>query len=129
MLNEIFMHFNETVYIIIDIDECLDYPCNTNASDCINTFGSFRCICPPGFTGDLCNDGCIKISDIYNVLMKHLDKPVKVNSQLLQNVENKNQVVVDVSLTVKAGMKNDISTIISYLTQTTAINFRYLLLR
>lgn len=61
--------------------------------------------------------------------MKHLDKPVKVNSQLLQNVENKNQVVVDVSLTVKAGMKNDISTIISYLSQTTAINFRYLLLR
>lgn len=123
------MHFNETVYIIIDIDECLDYPCNTNASDCINTFGSFRCICPPGFTGDLCMDGCIKISDIYNVLMKHLDKPVKVNSQLLQNVENKNQVVVDVSLTVKASMKNDISTIISYLSQTTAINFRYLLLR
>eukprot|EP00105_Crassostrea_gigas_P039100 XP_019923248.1 PREDICTED: fibropellin-3-like [Crassostrea gigas] len=34
----------------------MDYPCNTNASDCINTFGSFRCICLPGFTGDLCKD-------------------------------------------------------------------------
>lgn len=83
------MHFNGTVNIIVDIDECMDYPCNTNASDCINTFGSFRCICLPGFTGDLCKDGCIKISDIYNVLMKHLDKLVKVNSQLLQKLKIK----------------------------------------
>ena len=37
----------------VDIDECelgLDN-CLPNAI-CINTIGSFECICPPGFTGD-----------------------------------------------------------------------------
>ena len=40
-------------YLIPDIDECelgLDN-CLPNAI-CINTIGSFECICPPGFTGD-----------------------------------------------------------------------------
>lgn len=73
------MYFNEIVYIIIDIDECLDYLCNMNVSDCINMFGFFWCICLLGFIGDFCMDGCIKIFDIYNVFMKYLDKFVKVN--------------------------------------------------
>lgn len=38
-----------------DIDECAlegqQYPCHRNA-DCINTMGSYRCICLPGFRGN-----------------------------------------------------------------------------
>ena len=33
---------------IIDIDECLENPCDEN-SECINTIGSFQCICDDGF--------------------------------------------------------------------------------
>ena len=38
---------------LVDIDECNDAVdnCNDNA-DCINTDGSYRCSCKPGFSGD-----------------------------------------------------------------------------
>ena len=38
---------------LIDIDECLEMTdnCSKNA-DCMNTVGSFECVCKPGFTGD-----------------------------------------------------------------------------
>ena len=36
-----------------DIDECetMTDDCDENA-DCINTEGSFECVCQPGYTGD-----------------------------------------------------------------------------
>ena len=37
--------------MIIDIDECLSHPCDSNAT-CLNTIGSFTCTCIEGFTGD-----------------------------------------------------------------------------
>ena len=38
-------------HIIIDINECLSHPCDSNAT-CLNTIGSFICTCNEGFTGD-----------------------------------------------------------------------------
>ena len=46
-------HFRFCHNLIPDIDECelgVDN-CLPNAP-CINTIGSFECVCPPGFTGD-----------------------------------------------------------------------------
>ena len=39
--------------IILDIDECLAMTddCSEYAK-CVNTEGSFECVCKPGFTGD-----------------------------------------------------------------------------
>lgn len=39
----------------IDIDECLNQPCD-NGATCANEPGSFRCICPPNLTGSNCGD-------------------------------------------------------------------------
>lgn len=38
--------------ILIDIDECLDERACGRGASCENLPGSFRCACPPGFTGD-----------------------------------------------------------------------------
>ena len=35
----------------LDIDECLDYPCHSNAT-CVDAIGSFNCSCNEGFLGD-----------------------------------------------------------------------------
>ena len=39
--------------LILDIDECLAMTddCSEYA-ECVNTEGSFECVCKPGFTGD-----------------------------------------------------------------------------
>ena len=34
-----------------DVNECLEYPCNVNAS-CTDNEGSFTCQCNDGFTGN-----------------------------------------------------------------------------
>ena len=38
-------------YFQLDLDECLDHPCDKNAT-CSNTIGSFNCTCNKGFEGD-----------------------------------------------------------------------------
>ena len=40
-------------FLHVDINECLDPvgPCHVNA-DCIDTDGSFDCVCQAGYTGD-----------------------------------------------------------------------------
>ena len=47
-------------FALTDIDECVEDidNCNDNAR-CINTPGSFRCVCEEGFTGDgvICEPG------------------------------------------------------------------------
>lgn len=49
--------FKRTILIVlIDINECYDRPCK-NGAQCINNQGSFTCICPPDFTGPLCETG------------------------------------------------------------------------
>ena len=36
---------------ILDINECLTYPCHANAT-CNNTIGSYMCTWDPGYSGD-----------------------------------------------------------------------------
>ena len=43
--------FLRRTLIIVEIDECLDDPCDLNAT-CTNTDGSYICECSSGFTGD-----------------------------------------------------------------------------
>lgn len=44
------------VFNSIDINECANAPC-LNGADCVDTNGSFVCICPEGFNGTLCENG------------------------------------------------------------------------
>ena len=37
--------------ILLDIDECLSDPCDSNAT-CNNSVGSFTCTCDSGYSGD-----------------------------------------------------------------------------
>ena len=51
----IYYFYKENIYIYIyicaEIDECLDDPCDLNAT-CTNTDGGYMCECNTGFTGD-----------------------------------------------------------------------------
>ena len=37
--------------LLADLNECTSSPCHINAT-CINTKGSFNCVCNPGYTGN-----------------------------------------------------------------------------
>ena len=40
----------------LDIDECVtSLPICGSTGMCVNTNGSFVCVCPPGFEGDICS--------------------------------------------------------------------------
>ena len=58
----IFSVFNFTyitdalLFPAVDIDECLENPCS-GISDCINTVGSYMCVCSQGYTTSV-NDSC-----------------------------------------------------------------------
>ena len=65
-----------------DVDECLSHPC-LNGGICVNTLGSFRCECRPGFTGkwsfDLLNIKNIRILPMLSlaydvVILKTIDR-------------------------------------------------------
>lgn len=43
------------IYCNEDINECDSAPCSEGGT-CINTYGSFDCLCPSNAAGDLCND-------------------------------------------------------------------------
>lgn len=36
-----------------DIDECANSPCR-NGGECVDLIGKFKCICPLGYSGSLC---------------------------------------------------------------------------
>ena len=38
-------------FILLDIDECDEMPCDSNAA-CANAGGGFECICNKGYTGN-----------------------------------------------------------------------------
>lgn len=42
----------------LDINECEEQPCHQSA-ECVNTHGSYRCICPQGTAGDPIGTGCL----------------------------------------------------------------------
>ena len=43
-------------WLIIDINECLDYPCQ-NGGSCVNMEGDYNCSCLPGWEGKNCSKG------------------------------------------------------------------------
>ena len=51
-----FLPFYLSHNIYKDIDECLPNLCQ-NGATCRDQISSFSCICPPGFTGALCQSG------------------------------------------------------------------------
>lgn len=48
--------------IILDVNECElgNHNCASNKERCINLWGSFKCICKQGFTGEDCEEGNCK---------------------------------------------------------------------
>ena len=52
------IHHKVMDFIPIDIDECSESSSNcTSDSTCVNTQGSYDCICPEGYSGDGRQDG------------------------------------------------------------------------
>lgn len=38
-----------------NIDECANSPCR-NGGECVDLIGNFKCICPVGYSGSLCEE-------------------------------------------------------------------------
>ena len=45
-----------TLVYFADVNECASLPCINNGA-CVNGANEFRCICPNGFAGTLCEQG------------------------------------------------------------------------
>ncbi len=43
-------------YVFPEIDECSSNPC-PSAATCEDDIANYTCICPAGFTGELCDQG------------------------------------------------------------------------
>ena len=54
ILTDVF-EFHEFCFLT-DVFECQQNPC-LNGASCVETFGAYFCVCPPGLTGPLCEDG------------------------------------------------------------------------
>lgn len=46
----------------LDINECTEGTDNCVNGSCVNTLGSYRCTCNPGWTGTICDTGAFKNS-------------------------------------------------------------------
>ena len=49
----------DPLILLADLDECISSPCHINAT-CMNTKGSFNCVCNPGYAGNgfVCDGMC-----------------------------------------------------------------------
>ncbi|XP_077988929.1 fibrillin-1-like isoform X2 [Glandiceps talaboti] len=57
---------NDFTLVIEDIDECTEFEEACVGGQCSNTFGSFLCVCPKGFTLDASERVCIDINECEN---------------------------------------------------------------
>lgn len=55
------MEFLLTLIRSLDINECDSNPCASTAK-CVNSNGSYACLCPDGYTGSA-NEDCIDINE------------------------------------------------------------------
>ncbi|CAG6008643.1 unnamed protein product, partial [Menidia menidia] len=46
-----------------DVDECARSPGVCSVGECVNTPGSYRCVCPPGFTSNSQQNGCHDVDE------------------------------------------------------------------
>ena len=65
--------FQHVSYLFLDENECVKYEdlCDQNA-DCINTIGSYECVCKQGFrlNGEICEKGNYSIIPPYPLVRK-----------------------------------------------------------
>ena len=51
ILLQSYCSMSNVMILLADLNECISSPCHINAT-CINTNGSFNCVCNPGYTGN-----------------------------------------------------------------------------
>ena len=56
------------VFSLSDIDDCQGSPCHTDAT-CLDHVNNFTCVCQPGFTGQLCDQGKSEVRMANHVLV------------------------------------------------------------
>ena len=52
------MAWNTVQFIGVSVDECEEVACEGDFSDCINTEGSYECVCKPGYIMDPSSQTC-----------------------------------------------------------------------
>lgn len=65
---------------LTDKDECMYFPCK-HGGTCVNNDGSYRCICPPGFTGPTCDLGNFTNLQIVKLVCMYSCTVIYVNEQ------------------------------------------------
>ena len=50
---------NVSISVLTDLDECMLFPGICVNGRCINTDGSYRCECPPGYVLDSSSRNCV----------------------------------------------------------------------
>ena len=59
-------------FCFVDIDECTrDHPCHNRTGGvelCFDTYGSYKCICRDGWTGDQCEQGNVSPQNMCIIL-------------------------------------------------------------
>ena len=77
------MAFVLTNYFFSDIDECeLNIDNCTDGATCLNTLGSFSCICSPGSTGLTCEEGMYMYMYIWTIT----NLKIKLQTKLLLQI-------------------------------------------
>ena len=81
------------MYCIADINECLANPCKGANQKCVNTPGSFKCVCKPGYSGQTCDtnlDNCKSKPCDSERTMECLDKENDYHCNCFKGWEGKN---------------------------------------